>query len=71
MIENTHILLIDDDESSSHNLRTILTFLGESVMSTPSTQWAEQVVEAGLKNVQFSAAIVANCNGKSLSAILA
>ena len=61
MIENDQILLIDDDEGSSHNLGTVLAFLGESIMISNSTAWKIQVEESGLKSSQFSGAIVANC----------
>ncbi|MBL4582752.1 MAG: hypothetical protein JKY29_13145, partial [Gammaproteobacteria bacterium] len=56
MIENTQILLIDDDEESSRDLRTVLAFLGESVIASNSTAWKIQVEESGLKSSQFSAA---------------
>ena len=70
MIENAQILLIDDDEGSSHNLGTVLAFLGESIMISNSTAWKNQVEESGLKSSQFSAAIVANCRGKELAFLI-
>ena len=70
MTENDQILLIDDDEGSSHNLGTVLAFLGESIMISNSTAWKNQVEESGLKSSQFSAAIVANCRGKGLASLI-
>ena len=70
MIENGPILLIDDDDESSQNLRTVLAFLGESVTSVNTAAWNIQVEESGLKSSQFSAAIVANCNGKRLASLI-
>ena len=70
MIENAQILLIDDDEGSSHNLGTVLAFLGESIIISNSTAWNSQVDESGLKSSQFSAAIVANCRGKGLASLI-
>jgi len=70
MIENSQILLIDDDEGSSHDLGTVLAFLGESIMISNSTAWKNQVEESGLKSSQFSAAIVANCRGEGLASLI-
>jgi sigma-54 specific flagellar transcriptional regulator A len=70
MIENAQILLIDDDDESSQNLRTVLAFLGESIMASNSTAWKIQVEESGLKSSQYSAAIVANCTAKGLASLL-
>jgi len=70
MIENAQILLIDDDEGTSHNLRTVLAFLGESIMTSNSTAWENQIEESGLKSSHFSAAIIANCSGKGLPSLL-
>lgn len=70
MIENTHILLVDDDENSRQNLKTVLAFLGEAITVTSSDKWAEQVAASGLKSTQYSAAIIANCKVKRLSAVM-
>ena len=70
MIENTHILLIDDDENSSQNLKTVLAFLGESIIATSSSQWADRVAASGLKSAQFSAAIIANSKDKPVFEVI-
>ena len=70
MIENTHILLIDDDDGSSQSLRTVLEFLGESITPSQSTDWRKQVQQSGLKSSQFSAAIVANCSDAGIVNVL-
>lgn len=70
MIENTQILLIDDDERSSQDLTTVLAFLGESITSSSSTDWENLVEESGLKSPQFSAAIIANCSEKGLASLI-
>lgn len=70
MIENAQILLVDDDDESSQNLRTVLAFLGESIMASNSAAWKIQVEESGLKSSQFSAAIIANCGAQRLVSLL-
>jgi len=69
MIESTQILLIDDDEKSSHDLRTVLTFLGETTVLATSDAWNSQVQESGLAGAQFSSAIISNCS-KSLNTLM-
>jgi len=70
MIENAQILLIDDDDASSQSLRTVLAFLGESIMASTSATWETKVQVSGLNSSQFSAAIVANCSGKGLASLI-
>lgn len=70
MIENTPILLIDDDANSSRNLATVLSFLGESMIPANSEDWAEKVTAEGLESSQFSAAIIANCQRQSLDSVM-
>lgn len=70
MLENTRILLIDDDENSCRNLQTVLDFLGESVVTASSADWAAQVADSGLSNTQFSAALLANCKALSSLALM-
>lgn len=70
MLENVQILLIDDDEGSSQILRTVLAFLGESVIASTSTAWKNQVEESGIDSAQFSAAIVANCSARGIDSLL-
>lgn len=70
MIENTPILLIDDDANSSRNLATVLSFLGESMIPANSEDWAEKVTVEGLESSQFSAAIIANCQRQSLDSVM-
>lgn len=70
MLENTQILLIDDDDESSQSLRTVLAFLGESITAAKSTAWKIQIEEGGLKSAQYSAAIIANCGEKGIVSLL-
>lgn len=70
MVENAQILLIDDDDESSHNLRTVLAFLGESITSSKSAAWKTQVEESGLKSSQFFAAVIANCSAQRLAPLI-
>ena len=70
MIEHSQILLIDDDEESSKNLRTVLEFLGESLIAVDSANWKTQLERGSLKSSRFSAAIVANCNEVEVGALL-
>ena len=46
MIEKAPILLIDDNDESSQNLRTVLAFLGESIMPVNTAAWVIQVEES-------------------------
>jgi len=69
MIENTQILLIDDDEKSRHDLRTVLTFLGESTVLSTSDAWKSKVEESGVKGPQFSSVIISNCR-ESLASLM-
>lgn len=70
MIENAPLLLIDDDANSSQNLETVLAFLGESVTSSRSNEWADRIKASGFKSNQFSAAIVANCQEQETISLL-
>ncbi len=70
MIENSQVLLIDDDKDSSQSLRTVLAFLGESITSSTSASWKMQAEQSGLKSSQFSAAIIANCSDAALVSLL-
>ncbi len=70
MIENTQILLIDDDASSSLNLKTVLAFLGESIIASSTLDWQAKIDSDGIKSLQFSAAIIANCREQSLESLL-
>lgn len=70
MIESAQILLIDDDDGSSQNLRTVLAFLGESISSTTSARWKAEISESALKSSQFTAAIIANCSDVEIVSLL-
>jgi sigma-54 specific flagellar transcriptional regulator A len=69
MIENSQILLIDDDASSSQNLRTVLSFLGETITTTGTADWHSRI-SAEKMSSQFSAAIIAVCNDQALETLL-
>ncbi len=70
MIENTQILLVDDDVDSSLNFKAVLSFLGESILATTSTDWRARIEANQQKSAQFSVAIIANCQAQNFESVL-
>ncbi len=70
MIENTQILLVDDDVDSSLNLKAVLSFVGESILATSSADWCSRIEAGQLKSSQFSVVIIANCQAQSFESVL-
>ena len=71
MVEETRILLIDDNERSRHDLETVLSFLGENTVCATSNNW--QTCAAGVVNqaAQITVAIIGVCDFISLDQLLA
>ena len=61
MVEPTKILLVDDDESSRHDLETIIGFLGEETISTNSKGWRSAALTLIQNPSQIAIAIVGQC----------
>jgi sigma-54 specific flagellar transcriptional regulator A len=61
MVEPTKILLVDDDESSRHDLETIIGFLGEETISTNSKGWRSAALNLIQNPSQVAIAIVGQC----------
>ncbi len=71
MVEETRILLIDDDERSRHDLETVLSFLGENTVCATSSNWHYRSSEAVGQASQIAVAIIGVCDFISLEQLLA
>ena len=70
MVEPTQILLVDDDESSRHDLETIIGFLGEETISTNSKDWRPAVLNLIQDPSQVAIAIVGQCDSTSFEMLI-
>lgn len=70
MMENAQILLIDDDLTSSLNLKTVLSFLGESIITSNSIDWKEGISTEKIKSSKIAATVIANCKHKTLEVLV-
>jgi sigma-54 dependent transcriptional regulator, flagellar regulatory protein len=70
MVDGTKILLINDNERSRHDVETVLSFLGEEVVSVTSLDWHAKAVAAVKKPYEFSVALIGNCERLSLDELL-
>lgn len=61
MLPNSHILLIDDDHSSRHNLSVILSFLSEEAIITTSATWQQDVEAQSASPGIFKCVILGHC----------
>lgn len=70
MIESTSILLIDDNADSSKSLKTVLSFLGESIIIADSTNWQSKGAQAEVNTTEIAAAIIGACEKHALETLL-
>lgn len=70
MTENSRILLIDDDQESSQNLETVLSFLGESTITSHSDNWQRVVSIAAGKGDEVAVALIGQCKHNTLEDLL-
>ena len=70
MVEETRILLIDNNERSRHDLETVLSFLGEETISATSCNWRSLTVESIDQSAQIAVAIIGVCDLISLEQLL-
>ena len=70
MVEETRILLIDNNEHSRHDLETVLSFLGEETISATSSNWQSLTVKSVDQPSQITVAIIGVCDLISLEQLL-
>lgn len=71
MVDQTRILLIDDDERSRHDLETVLSFLGEDTISATSSSWHSRTTESVQAPAEIAVAIIAVCDFIPIEQLLA
>ena len=54
------VLLIDDDDQRSHDVKVILDFLGEEAITANSTNWKKQVEAEIDETSDISAVLLGN-----------
>ena len=54
MVDESKVLVIEDDESYRHDLDTVLGFLGEKTISVHSENWSEGVEALGRDALQIA-----------------
>ena len=70
MVEETRILLIDNNEHSRHDLETVLSFLGEETISATSCNWHSRTAKSVDQPAQIAVAIIGVCDLISLEQLL-
>ncbi|NKB31945.1 MAG: AAA domain-containing protein [Pseudomonadales bacterium] len=71
MVEEARILLIDDNERSRHDLETVLSFLGEEIITATSSSWHSRTTESVEQAAQIAVAIIGVCDFIPLEQLLA
>jgi len=61
MAEETKVLLINDNDATRHDLETVLSFVGEQVVSASSANWHSTITEAVSKPQQVCVALINDC----------
>jgi len=61
MAEKTKVLLINDNDATRHDLETVLSFVGEQVVSASSANWHSTITEAVSKPQQVCLALINDC----------
>jgi len=61
MAEETKVLLINDNDATRHDLETVLSFVGEQVVSASSANWHSTITEAVSKPQQVCLALINDC----------
>jgi len=62
MAEETKVLLINDNDATRHDLETVLSFVGEQVVSASSANWHSTITEAVSKPQQVCLALINDCH---------
>ena len=61
MLPNSHILLIDDDPQSCHDISVVLAFLGEESLVTNSSAWQQEIESRSAAPGSFKCVILGHC----------
>jgi sigma-54 specific flagellar transcriptional regulator A len=61
MAEYTKVLLINDNDATRHELETVLSFIGEQVVSANSVNWHSTITEAVGKPQHVCLALINGC----------
>ena len=61
MAEDTKILLINDNDRTRHDLETVLSFIGEQVISASSSNWHSKTSEMVSNPDQVCLALISDC----------
>ena len=70
MVDESKVLVIEDDESYRHDLETVLGFLGEKVISAPSRDWPGHVEEIIQTTSEITVAIIGSLESIRLEDLL-
>ena len=70
VIESTKVLLISDDDESSHDLALIMNFLGEAAIACNSESWQSAIQHANSYPGEISLALIGDCRGIEIKALL-
>ena len=70
MVDESRVLVIEDDESYRHDLETVLGFLGEKVISTSSRNWSGHVEEVIKTASEITVAIIGSLESIRLEDLL-
>ena len=70
MVDESKVLVIEDDESYRHDLETVLGFLGEKVISASSKDWPGHVEEIIQTTSEINVAIIGSLESIRLEDLL-
>ena len=70
MVDESKVLVIEDDESYRHDLETVLGFLGEKVISASSKDWPGHVEEIIQTTSEITVAIIGSLESIRLEDLL-
>ena len=70
MVDESKVLVIEDDESYRHDLETVLGFLGEKVISASSGNWSGHVEEIIQTTSEITVAIIGSLESIRLEDLL-
>ena len=70
MVDESKVLVIEDDESYRHDLDTVLGFLGEKTISVHSENWSEGVEALVQTKSEITVAIIGSLQSVTLESLL-
>lgn len=66
MWKNIKVLLIDDDAQRRHDMKVILDFIGEEVVSSESDSWQQALVSSASEDKNFLAVLLGSSSNQTL-----